>query len=278
VEDRERADHLAQPAVELSLSSFRVEGKTLETGAIELQQGSPAIVLLHEALGSVSHWKHFPARLAHATGCNVLLYSRPGHGQSEGPVEKRGIAYIERQATVVLRAMLEHFHVEQPVLFGHSEGALIAMAFAAAFPAGPRALILESPVFAIEPTTVNGMRNARDAWGTTDLRRRLQRHHRDVDAVFQAFIEPWGPREFGSMDFREHLGAIRCPTLIIQGDRDEYGTTKQARILSEHIPGAQPVIMHECGHTPHRERTQAVLDHVARFLSRTDRCSSSPAR
>ena len=277
MDNSERTDRLAQSTLELSLSSFRVHGKTLETGLVALHDGAPTVVLLHEALGSVSHWRRFPSMLAHAAGCNVLVYSRAGHGQSEGPVEKRGIAYIERQANVVLHALLEHFGVSQPVLFGHSEGGLIAAAFAASHPAIPLALILESAIFTREPAVANGMQRARQAWRTTDLRRRLERHHRDVDAVFEAFIEPWGPHEFGSSDYRERLRSIRCATMILQGDRDEYGTTRQARMLAECIPGSQVVIMHECGHTPHRERPQAVLDHVARFLARTVRCNSSPA-
>src|SRR5690349_1902040 len=38
--------------------------------------GRPTIVLLHEALGSVEHWKRFPRRLAERCGCGVMAYSR----------------------------------------------------------------------------------------------------------------------------------------------------------------------------------------------------------
>jgi pimeloyl-ACP methyl ester carboxylesterase len=116
---------------------------------------------------------------------------------------------------------------------------------------------------------MNGMQKAREAWHTTDLKRRLERHHRDVDAVFEAFITPWGLREFGDADFRKRLGQIRCPTLILQGDRDEYGTTKQASMVSDLVPDATVVILEDCGHTPHRERADVVVEQVSRFLARS---------
>ena len=62
-----------------------IAGQQLETRHITISHSRGTIVLLHEALGSVSHWRDFPDRLAERCEMNVLLYSRLGHGQSEGP-------------------------------------------------------------------------------------------------------------------------------------------------------------------------------------------------
>ena len=44
---------------------YRIDGHWLETAAIPARDsGLPAIVLLHEGLGSVAHWKDFPCRFA----------------------------------------------------------------------------------------------------------------------------------------------------------------------------------------------------------------------
>ena len=43
----------------------------------------PTIVFLHEGLGSIAQWKHFPDTLASAAGCNALVYERWGHGGSD---------------------------------------------------------------------------------------------------------------------------------------------------------------------------------------------------
>ncbi len=64
-----------------------IDGKRIEVRMHVLEGARHTILLLHEALGSVSYWRDFPLELARATGANTLYYSRPGHGNSEGPIE-----------------------------------------------------------------------------------------------------------------------------------------------------------------------------------------------
>ncbi|MBK6767006.1 MAG: hypothetical protein IPG71_12110 [bacterium] len=40
----------------------------------------PAIVLLHDALGCMETWKEFPQTLFDATGLDVVMFDRRGHG------------------------------------------------------------------------------------------------------------------------------------------------------------------------------------------------------
>jgi pimeloyl-ACP methyl ester carboxylesterase len=213
----------------LSFHRIQADGKTLEVATYRTSAGAPTIVFLHGALGSVGHWKSFPVVLARAAECNALVYSRVGHGHSDGPVEKRGLSYFERQAEVVLPRLLRIFGIERPLLFGHSEGAAIAITFASAFPQSSRALILESPLLQIEAATLNGLQKAATAYHTADLRRRLAKYHRDPDSVFRAFIGPW-PNHSGIDPeyFRKRLRAISCPTLALWGDQDEYASSPDA--------------------------------------------------
>lgn len=248
------------------LSTIHLGGKNLEVARYGHFGERSAIVLLHEALGSVSHWRHFPAQLARATECEVVTYSRVGHGHSEGPVEKRGFDYIERQATTILAGLLERLQITRPVLFGHSEGAVISLFFASAMPAALRGAIIESPVVEVEAATVHGMRKAKEAYHSADLKIRLQRHHRDADGVFRAFADPWLAEGTSASGFEDRLRRIACPVLLLQGDRDEYSTTRQTEILSSHLPNSRAVIVEDCGHTPHREKPAVVLEHVAEFV------------
>jgi pimeloyl-ACP methyl ester carboxylesterase len=119
---------------EVELFRLTIGGKELEIGRYQPVQDAPVIVLLHEALGSLSHWKDFPALLANTTGCSTLFYSRVGHGDSEGPAEIRSIAYIKDQAATVLQGLLEQLGIRNPILFGHSEGSAICLFFAATHP------------------------------------------------------------------------------------------------------------------------------------------------
>ena len=61
------------------VGGHRIEYERIETAAAT----RPTLVLLHEGLGSVAMWRDFPGRLAHATGCNALIYSRYGYGRSD---------------------------------------------------------------------------------------------------------------------------------------------------------------------------------------------------
>ena len=236
---------------------------------VQLHTASPSsgvIVLLHEALGSVSHWRDFPHRLAERCRMDVLVYSRLGHGNSEGPPEPRTRRYFEQQALEVLPALLAHCSIERPVLLGHSEGAAMALLYAATHPEEVRALVLESPILRWEPAAGTGMALAERAWQETDFRERLARHHRDPDAVFAAWLSIRDSDTMLSQPLEAHLPPVRCPLLMIQGDHDEYATQLQADALLPLAPQMQLVLLPESGHTPHREQPERVLEHIAAFL------------
>jgi pimeloyl-ACP methyl ester carboxylesterase len=248
-----------------------IAGRELETQHITIPNPQGTIVLLHEALGSVSHWRDFPARLSERCNMDVLLYSRLGHGQSEGPPRPRSRNYYRHQALEVLPAVLAHFALQHPVLLGHSEGAAIALIYAATHqPAthadSVRALILESPILHAEPAAAEGMAIAERAWRETDLRERLARHHRDPDAVFAAWLSIRGSDSLLSLPLEAHLSPVLCPLLMLQGTHDEYATGLQADALRRFAPQMQLIRLPDSGHTPHREQPETILDHIERFL------------
>jgi pimeloyl-ACP methyl ester carboxylesterase len=243
-----------------------VLGRQLETLHITVQRARGTIVLLHEALGSVSHWRDFPERLAERCEMDVLLYSRLGHGQSEGPPETRSRRYFEKQSLEVLPALLAHFAVGSPVLLGHSEGAAIALIYAAMHPEKVRALVLESPILCAEPASAAGMALAERAWQETDFRERLSRHHRDPDAVFSAWLSIRESDSLLTLPLEAYLPSVRRPVLVLQGDRDEYATSLQMDALRPLAPQMLLVQLPDTGHTPHRERPEVVLDEITGFL------------
>lgn len=235
--------------------------------APEADRVRPTIVLLHEALGSVSQWGSFPARLAEACALPVFAYSRPGYGRS-GPVAgDYAPDYLSHEATTILPAVLAAAGITRPILFGHSDGATIALLHAAAFPQGPRAIVVEAPHSFVEEKAVQAIARIGAAAQETALIDRLGRHHDDPEGIFRRWSRIWLSPAFRNWDIRATIAAIRCPVLAIQGEADEYGTLQQIDVLEAALPGrVERLVLADCGHSPHRDQRTRVLTATARFI------------
>jgi len=250
------------------LGEVVVDGKRLETLWMEPEQaGRPTIVMLHEGLGSIALWKDFPQRLALATGCGVLVYSRYGHGGSDKVLEKRPVAFMHREGEVVLPELLDKLDIAQPILLGHSDGGSIALIFAGKYPDRLRALILEAPHVFVEDLSVASITQAKEEYQTTDMRSKLARYHAHVDETFWGWNDIWLDPQFRSWNIEEYLPAIRCPILCIQGEEDEYGTIAQMKAIQAQVPRTEILMLPDCKHSPHRDQPEATLDKMVEFVA-----------
>ena len=243
-----------------------IDGKRLETVRYDGDPACPAIVLLHEGLGSVSSWRDFPLRLAELTGCAVVAYSRYGYGRSEVLRERREPDYMHHEGEVVLPELLAQLEIERPVLFGHSDGASIALIYAGTHPRAVRALVLEAPHVFVEDISVRTIAEAKTAFATTDLPAKLGRHHADAAATFAGWNDIWLDPRFRAWNIEPYVLRVRCPVLLIQGDADQYGTTAQLDAIVARTPGADTLLVPGAGHSPHRDAPELVLDRVAAFV------------
>jgi len=243
-----------------------VDGKRLETVRYDGDPAQPAIVLLHEGLGSVSLWRDLPQRLAERTGRTVVAYSRYGYGRSEVLRERREPDYMHHEAEVVLPGLLAEMEIERPVLFGHSDGASIALIYAGVHPTAVRALVLEAPHVFVEDISVRSIAEAKIAFATTDLPSKLARHHADADATFAGWNDIWLDPRFRDWNIEPYASRVRCPVLLIQGDADQYGTIAQLDAIVARTPNAHTLLVPGAGHSPHRDAPELVLDRVASFV------------
>ena len=227
----------------------------------------PLIVFLHEGLGSLAMWRDFPARVCTATGLRGLVYSRPGYGRStpRGPQEAWDLDFMHRQAHEVLPALLAALGVPQPVwLFGHSDGASIALLYAARF-ATAGAIVL-APHIVVEDLSVASIEKAKTAYETTDLRSKLARYHDDPDSAFWGWNRIWLHPPFRQWSIEAEIASIACPLLAVQGVDDEYGTLEQIRGIARRVPQTRLLEIPACGHSPHKDQPEALLSASTHFI------------
>ncbi len=229
---------------------------------------APAIVFLHEGLGSLAMWRDFPQRIADATGCEAVVYSRAGYGRSDAASLPRAVRYMHDEGLEVLPALLASLAIEKPILFGHSDGGSIALICAGGTETPLSGLILIAPHVMVEDISVASIAQAKVAWQTTDLPTRLGKYHADVDAVFRGWNDIWLHPDFRAWNVEEYLSGIACPVLAIQGEDDEYGTMAQVERIAAQIRDVDLVKLADCRHSPHKDQPEAVIEAVGNFVTR----------
>ncbi len=205
------------------------------------RHGAPLIVFLHEGLGSLSMWRDFPQRLCDAIDWRGLVYSRPGYGRStpRDAEEAWDLDFMHRQAFDVLPALLDALQVDTardpPWLFGHSDGASIALLHAARFPQRVAGAIVLAPHIMVEDLSLASIEKAREAYLGGDLPR-LARYHDDPDSAFWGWNRIWLHPPFRQWSIEAEIATIACPLLAVQGLDDEYGTLEQIRGIAHRVP------------------------------------------
>ena len=228
---------------------------------------APTIVFLHEGLGAISRWRDFPAALCARLGCGGLVYNRHGYGGSDPLRDPLLPSFMHGEALDVLPRLLGTFEIRAPILFGHSDGGSIALIHAASNHS-VRALVLEAPHVFVEDVTIRRITELRDSYHDSDLRTKLARHHGgNVDTLFEYWTDVWLRPEFRQWNIEAYLPDVRCPTLVIQGKQDEYGTERQVTTLVAALGGrCEGIMLDHCGHSPHIDQRVTACDIMARFI------------
>ena len=254
-----------------SNSALIVDGVRLELARFGAPApGRPMLVFLHEGLGSVSLWRDFPNDVANATGCPALVYSRQGYGKSDSVALPRPLSFMHDEARAVLPALLEAAGVDDAILIGHSDGASISLIYAGENGRYLRGLVLLAPHVFVEHVCVAAIARTRESYRSTGLREKLMRHHgTNVDGAFYGWADSWLNPKFLEWNLEEFLPGIQVPTLVIQGENDEYGTLDQVDRVVAQVSGPwERLVLSDCGHSPHRDRPEATCDAIAGFVRR----------
>lgn len=249
------------------LLPLTIDNKQLDSVSIGPNRSDePTFVLLHHGLGCIELWRDFPHQLVERTGISAFLYSRYGYGKSAPLKENRAADYLHQEAHRVLPEVLRNARITAPVLLGHSDGATIALLYAARYPSSAKAIIVEAPHVFVEEITITGLKKTRQAYESGALRKPLKRYHTDVDATFHGWNDIWLDPDFRGWNIEAELADIRCPVLVIQGEDDEYGTGAQLDAIKKQVPHAELYMIPKCRHSPHEDQPELVLKRIEQFL------------
>ncbi|HUN51452.1 MAG TPA: alpha/beta fold hydrolase [Candidatus Sulfotelmatobacter sp.] len=256
---------------------LEVDGKRVyaATGGRDFDATLPAVVFLHGAAMDHTAWV-LQTRWFAYHGRAVLALDLPGHGRSDGPLP----ASVQAAADWLPR-LLDAAGVAQAALVGHSMGGLIALEAAARHPDRVWALGL---VGVAVPMAVNdeflSLARANDHKAValmmdwSHARKSQIGGHRmpglwlmgsDERLVEQAHAGVLHHglslcNAYAAADGHAAAAKVRCPVLLLQGERDLMTPLKSARALAAKFTAADVVTLPDCGHMTMGERPDETLD------------------
>lgn len=220
----------------------------------------------------------------------IIFYDQRGVGKS--PVLRAGQSCTIADQVADLEGLRAFLGFERVVLFGHSFGGYLAMAYAAQYPERVERLILcdsAAPKFAdtlflfaaVFPEIHERM--AAIAISDEATKRASFLHYfsmlfyspknrdtylaqvSDINAnieVGQRLLE-----DMEGLDFTPALATFRFPTLVITGRFDMNVAPAVAYAIHKAIPGSRLMIFEESGHLPFYEEQEGFVSTIRRFLS-----------
>jgi fermentation-respiration switch protein FrsA (DUF1100 family) len=173
------------------------------------------VLFFHGNAGNISH-RVADAQLLAAEGFDVLLFDYRGYGRSTGRPTEEG---TYRDARAALRALVARPEADRArvLFFGESLGGAVALALALESP--PAGLVLRSTF--------------------TDVKAMARRHYPMVPpfVVVDAFPS------------LRRIGALRCPLLVLHGDRDDLVPLAHGQALFAAAPEPKRmVVLRGAGH------------------------------
>ena len=229
---------------------------------------NPTLIFLHDSLGSVELWRDFPSKVANAFNYNLLIYDREGYGKSSAfRVSQRDQFYMHHEADF-LEDLVQQLNLNNIILFGHSDGGTIALLYAAKYPERLKGIITEGAHIFVEEITLKGIRAVGEIYKNTNLHQRLTKYHgENTSEIFRLWQETWQAEYFADWNIENELKTIECPTLVIQGIDDEFGSVKQVEGIQQNIAARCEVfIVPDTKHNPHKENVEMTLAKTIDFI------------
>lgn len=247
---------------DVPMSMISVPGAVLEY--VDVGEGSP-LVLLHGGTGSIQEWGDSIA--CFSENFRVLAYNRRGFGRS---TSRSAFPFDYHDTDVAdLAAFLDGLGLYRPVkLCGFSDGGTIVLMFAARFPERVSAAVSVAGHIYVEKKTQEGLLKTRQVFEAAVKQNGCHQRSDNIrsrEAWFDLWLAP-GFRAWFNLEAR--LAKIVCPTLVIQGTRDEYAGVDHAQRIAEGIKDARLLLVEGAKHWIHGGDYAGIFqDNVKAFLN-----------
>ncbi len=250
-----------------------------------LEAGSasnPAVILLHGLGGDMTNWQFTVPALA--SKYHVYVPDQVGFGKSDKPVVNYRVATLVEFLDVFCKKL----GIQKATLVGNSLGGWTAVAFAAEHPEKVDKIVLVCAA-GYSPKRYSGPELSKDLLATlnpsttADLKRSLSMIFYNKAMLTDVFIEQALTAKFKRGDgytinsFIESIlrgedyidgkvKTIKAPTLVLWGREDMLTPLAMGKAFAEDIPGAQMVIIEQCGHVPQMEKAAEFNAALLKFL------------
>ena len=240
----------------------------------------PPLVLIHGLGGDNTSWE-VPVKPFFEDQYRVIAMDLRGHGQSSRTEGE----YSTELFAADVNSFLDEIGVSAARVVGISMGGAIAMMLAATNPEKVERLVLMDTWAACdEATEVTFLEWEMASKVSQELTQWIGLWRGATSEWIEAnpdlvseFFDFW-PTNFGDdfaksckacieHDAREHLAAIKAPTLVLAGARDILTPPHLSNELHHAIPGSGLVIIDGAGHVPFLLKPDETLDTLARFLA-----------
>ncbi len=251
--------------------------------------GSPTalpVIFIHGFPFSHKMWNFPGGQLDALSATNrVIAYDIRGHGESEV-----GSAHYSIELFVDdLIALMDHLTIPKAIVCGLSMGGYIALRAVERNPDRFLGLILSDTkseadgneakikrANGIKFVQSNGMKFYAQDYVKIVFAPASFDSHPDAIKTIQSIVERTAPTSiFGTLlalaartDTTASLPNIKCPTLILVGEKDNVTPVAASQSMKEKIPGAEMFVIPSAGHISNMENPAEFNKHLVEFVAK----------
>ncbi len=261
-------------------------------------QGNTVLLVQAPSQGTASHFLVQSMKPLEAE-YKVVYYDTRGSGNSERNPDPDTLNI--GQIVEDLEALRQHLELEEFAMYGQSNGALIALNYAAKYPDHLTHLIVTSAGFGDPPEysqtkigelaaneeyleAVMGLGNLSTltsdqdftewfklvgivyCWDTTACKNYAAQVPDDLMDLETFLAISATSSEYETI--YEQLASIEVPTLVVAGEHDVFNSVDAARKVVEGLPKGELLVLEDCNHMPTFDNPQGLFSAMTEFTSR----------